>query len=365
MNTRKKFQSYWLLAIFVLTLMACSKNDEPEVDPIVDPIEEPDLDQPLKEKAGFGIGAAVTTAQLNESDFVSTLSENFSQITGEYEMKMAHIWKSSSSYDWSKADALVDFAKQHNMKVHGHTLLWYKSFPDWFKAADYDSLTFENKIKEYITTTVSRYKDDVASWDVANEIFNDNGTLRIDETIYETFTDPIAFYGRCFQYARDADSDALLFYNDYNVVTANGKRYAIKKMVERFQEEGYPIDGLGEQFHYSVSTSQSTIKTGLDDLATTGLKIHISELDMKVNVNKSDSYTFSSAEQQKQADAYQSIVESYEALPDDQKFAITTWGVTDKYTWLTDSWHEKEYPLLFDKNYEKKKAYEGFLLGLK
>lgn len=352
----------------MLTLVACSENespiDDPTDDPTEEPVDEPDLDQPLKEKASFGIGAAVTTAQLNKSEFVSPLVENFSQITGEYEMKMAHIWKSESSYEWSKADALVDFAKQHNMQIHGHTLLWYKSFPDWFKAADYDSTAFENTVKEYITTVVSRYKGDVASWDVANEIFNDNGTLRIDETIYETFSDPIAFYGRCFQYAHEADPDALLFYNDYSVVIASGKRYGIKKMVERFQDEGYPIDGIGCQFHYKVSTSQSTIKSGLNDLATTGLKIHISELDIRVNVDKSDSYVFSTDEKQKQADVYQSIVEAYEELPADQKFAITTWGVTDKYTWLTSEWHEKEYPLLFDNNYEKKKAYEGFLLGL-
>ena len=92
--------------------------------------------------------------------------------------------------------------------------------------------------------------------------------------------------------------------------------------------------------------------------------MHISELDVRVNQNKSDSYVFNDTEQQRLSDSYKYIVEMFETLPLAQKFAITTWGVTDKYTWLTGWWHPKEYPLLFDNSYLKKKAYYGFLEGL-
>lgn len=351
-----------------MIFIACKEDDEKEVvpvKPIEEPVDEPDESMTLKEKADFGIGAAIKSDQLDDDEFRATVVAHFSQITAEYEMKMANIWTGENSYNWSKADALVAFAKENDLDVHGHALVWYRSYPDWFKNANYDSATFETKVKTYIETVVARYKDDIISWDVANEIFNDNGSLRIEGCpVYKTFDDPIAFYGRCFQYARDADADAKLFYNDYSVVLASGKRYAMKQMAERFKEEGYPIDGLGDQFHYMVSTDRNTIKNGLADMASTGLLIHMSELDIRTNVDKSDSYVYSQSEQEAHAEAYQAIVEAYEAIPQDQKFGITTWGLTDRETWLTGWWHPKEYPLLFDENYEKKETYYGFLNGL-
>jgi endo-1,4-beta-xylanase len=348
---------------FIVLFSNCSRKADPDpVVPVIPPVTET---KALKEKAKFPIGAAVTVSHLKEADFSNAFRNNYSQLSAEYEMKMNQIWTSLSVYNWTNIDYLVNYAVQNNMKIHGHTLLWYQSFPDWFKTAAYDSLNFENNVKTYIQTVVSRNKGKIVSWDVANEIFADDGTLRVDGTVYKTFKDPIGFYGRCFQYARNADPDVKLFYNDYDQVLNSAKRNSVSKMVDRFKKAGFPIDGIGDQFHTTVWTSKTTISNGLTDLARTGLLIHISELDIRVNQNKSDSYVFTDTEKQKQSDMYKSIVESFESLPQSQKFAITTWGVTDKYTWLTGWWHPKEYPLLFDSNYVKKKAYDGFVSGLK
>jgi len=351
----KKVVAFLTIAIL---LTSCSKKGDSVIPPVVET-------KTLKEKALFPIGAAVTIAHLKETDFASAFKKSYTQLSAEYEMKMKQIWTSSASYAFDNPDYLVNFGTQNSIRVHGHTLVWYSSFPDWFKTEAYDSTNFENNVKNYIHTIVGRYKGKIVSWDVANEIFADNGSLRVDSTVYKTFKDPIAFYGRCFQYTKDADPNVKLFYNDYSVVIEPGKRYAIKQMVKRFKEEGYPIDGLGDQFHYKLSTDKTTMRNGLIDMASTGLLIHISELDIRVNVDRSDSYVFSTSEQQKQSDFYKAIVQMYEELPQEQKFAITTWGVTDKYTWLTDYWNSKEYPLLFDRNYIRKKAYDGFLSGLK
>ncbi len=352
--------------LFALIFASCS-NDEKVVFINVDenPVT-PVPSQTLKEKAKFKIGAAVKMKDLqNEVNFKNAVVKHYSQITAEYEMKMANIWTSSTVYNWTAADYLVNFAKENNLEVHGHTLIWYDSFPEWFKTAKYDSIAFESKVKVYITDVVGRYKGKVKSWDVVNEVFADGGALREEGVIKTVFKDPIGFYGRCFQYAKTADPDAKLFYNDYSVVIDAGKRAAIKKMVTRFKAKGYPIDGLGDQFHYGNDTNKQTMKTGFTDLASTGLLIHISELDIKVNTSKSDSYVFTDAEAQKQSETYQYITAMYEELPQNQKFAITTWGVTDKYTWLTAFWNAKEYPLLLDSEYNKKPAYQGFLSGLK
>lgn len=356
----------WCSTLLAATLLgSCADKGS---DPVPDDgkPDEPAGPTVLKEKAAFGIGAAIKTALLSDAVYASTVTGHFSQVTAEWEMKMESIWSSATTYRWDGADGIVGFAEANDLDVHGHTLVWYKSFPAWFKNAGYDSVAFEDHVKTYIQTTVGRYKGRVKSWDVANEIFNDNGTLRsADCPVYATFRDPIGFYGRCFRYAHEADPEARLFYNDYSVVLASGKRNAIKRMVSRFQAEGVPIHGIGDQFHYRLTTDKNAIRNGLNDMASTGLLVHISEMDIIVNVQQSESYVFSEAEAQKQAEMYQYIVESYEALPDSRKFAITTWGVSDKDTWLTGSWHAKEYPLLFDRNFQQKPAYQGFLDGLK
>jgi endo-1,4-beta-xylanase len=345
------------MLIATVQLSGCSKKENP-APPVVVP-------KTLKDKALFGIGAAVTVAHLQEPDFAAAFKGDFSQLTAEYEMKMKYIWTSVDGYFFDKADYLVNYGIQDTIKVHGHALVWYQSFPDWFTKAHYDSTNFENNVKKYISTVVGRYKGKIISWDVANEIFASDGSLRVDSNVYKKFKDPIAFYGRCFQYARDADPNVKLFYNDYDQIVNSAKRTSIKKLVQRFKKEGYPIDGIGEQFHQSVWVNTTTVSIGLADLASTGLLIHFSELDLKVNQTKSTTYVFTDDEQQKQAEMYKSIVQMYETLPQAQKFAITTWGVTDKYTWLTTAWASKEYPLLFNSTYIKKKAYSGFFAGLK
>lgn len=347
----------FFIILSILIFTGCSKKGD-NADNL------PKVAKKLKDTALFPVGAAVTVSHLKEAAFSATFKENFSQLTAEYEMKMNSVWTSLNEYNWTNADYLVNYAVVNNMKIHGHTLLWYQSFPEWFKTAAYDSLNFENSVKTYIQTSVGRYKGKISSWDVANEIFADDGSLRVETIVYKTFKDPLAFYGRCFKYAIISDPDVKLFYNDYNLVLSSAKRLSVVRMVERFKKDGYPIDGIGEQFHIVIGTSKTTVSNGINDLVGTGLLIHFSELDIKVNKDKSDTYIFSDADQQKQSDMYSTIVQIFETIPQGQKYAITTWGVTDKYTWLTSFWHPKEYPLLFDNNYTRKKAYDGFISGL-
>lgn len=357
------------IPIVLLALFACSKKPaENTPAAIPSPPVSSGSDKKLIEAANFKIGAAISSNRIKaESAYDIVLKSEFNQITAEYEMKMNYIWTAENIYNFDNVDYLINYAQQNKMEVHGHALLWYRSFPEWFKAAGYDSVRFEGKVKDYITAVVGRYKGKIRSWDVANEIFNDDGSLRTESQIQGTFKDPIGFVGRCFQYARDADPAVKLFYNDYNVVLATGKRNAMKNMAIRFKKDGYPIDGLGEQFHYGIRTNQSSITSGFSDLASSGLLIHISEIDSRVNVDRVDTYVFTDVDQKKQSDFYKNIARLYNGLPATQKFAITLWGITDKYTWLRDraNGNPKEYPLLFDDSYGKKLAYSGFLEGLK
>ena len=352
--------------LFLILIVSCTDDEKIVFIEGEEPLSTIiDTDISLKDKASFNIGAAVKTSLLQtDTEYANAFKANFSQLTAEFEMKMDHIWVSENNYNWDAADYLVTLAEENNMDVHGHALVWYNSFPDWFINQRNDSIAFEAKIKTYITDVVGRYKGKIKSWDVANEVFADQGGARNEAIIAPLFNDPIAFYGRCFQYAKDADPDTKLFYNDYSVVIDEGKREDIKNMASRFKSDGYPIDGIGAQFHYGKSTGLTKINDGFTDLASTGLLIHISELDIKMNVNQLNDFSLYSGFASQQADLYEAIVAMYETLPESQKFGITTWGVSDKYTWLTTSWHPKEYPLLFDADFNKKRAYLGFLNGL-
>ncbi|MDN3620100.1 endo-1,4-beta-xylanase [Polaribacter undariae] len=319
----------------------------------------------LKEKAEFNVGAAVKSSLLKtDAQYADAFKANFNQLTAEFEMKMDQLWLSENNYNWEAADYLVNFAQDNNIEVHGHALVWYRTFPDWFKNQSNDSIAFESKVKTYITDVVGRYKGKIKSWDVVNEVFADNGGARNEDVIAPLFNDPTAFYGRCFQYAKDADPDTKLFYNDYSVVIDEGKRESIKNMASRFKAEGFPIDGIGAQFHYGTDTGLTKINDGFTDLASTDLLIHISELDIKINVNKSNDFSLYSGNAQQQSVIYEAIVAMYETLPESQKFGISTWGVSDNYSWLKTEWHPKEFPLLFDADLNKKLAYQGFLNGL-
>lgn len=360
-------QQFKILGIlFLILITSCTANEEVVFVQGTEPIGTTvDTDISLKEKAKFKIGAAVKTSLLKDDpDYAQSLKDNYNQITAEFEMKMDFIWKGENNYDWEATDYLVQFAEDNEMEVHGHSLVWYRSFPNWFINQNNDSIAFESKIKTYITDVVTRYKGKIRSWDVVNEVFVENGNLRDESIIAPLFKDPIAFYQRCFQYTKDADPDTKLFYNDFNIVIDAGKREAIKNMANRFQTDGFPIDGIGAQFHYGKDTNTDTINEGLIDLAASGLLIHISELDIKMNSSQSDLFVLSSLIAQQQSDIYESIVTTYQSFPESQKFGISTWGVSDKYTWLTTEWHTKEQPLLLDSNFNKKIAYLGFLNGL-
>lgn len=357
-------------AIIFMANISCEKRSDGSLGSggtATPPATNPSNLKLIDANVGFNIGCTVKSTYLqSETAYSNVVKGEFNQMTAEYEMKMASIWTGLGQYNFLPVDYIVNYAQTNKMAVHGHVLIWYQSFPQWFKDANYDTVAFERNVKTYITTVVSRYKGKLRSWDVANEIFNDDGTLRVEPQIQGRFKDPIGFIGRCFKYASQADPSVKLFYNDYDVVLASGKRNAIRNMVARFKKEGYPIDGIGEQFHYSISTSATQIANGFADLVSIGTLIHISEADCKVNVNNSPNYTLTSADLQKQSDFFKNIVKLYNAIPARQKFAITLWGVTDKYTWLrTHTNADLEYPLLFDDSYNKKPAYTGFLNGLK
>jgi len=323
----------------------------------------------LKDKAKFGIGAAVSYKDLfTDTVYQRILAEEFNQITCENEMKMRQIFVSKDKLYFGRADSIIDFATTHSIKVHGHALVWHSSIPKWLKEIDLDSSDFENVVKTYIQQTVTHFKGKVISWDVVNEAISDSADYLRNSLFRKKMGED--YIARCFQYARQADPNVKLFYNDYSHEIDSIKLKKILKLVNNLKSRNIPIDGIGLQMHTQIGIPAiSQIKQTLEECAKTGLLIHISELDITVNgMVDSPGYLTSFEKDMKEAQKIRTyeIVKIFNGLPENQKFAITTWGVSDKSTWLRTFFHKKkEWPLLFDDNFERKECYYGFYDAIK
>ncbi|MDP4291136.1 MAG: endo-1,4-beta-xylanase [Bacteroidota bacterium] len=317
----------------------------------------------------FPIGVAVSPQNL-QGPTASFIVKHFNSLTPENAMKMGPIHPQENRYYWNDADAIVDFAVAHHMKVRGHNLCWYQQTPRWFFK---DSLgnpvskeVLLRRLKDHITTVVSRYKGKIYAWDVVNEAINDDNSkyFRNSEWYQICGED---FIAKAFEYAHEADPDAQLFYNDYNT-EYTGKMERIYKLLKKLVDDHVPINGVGLQSHWSIfSPSESQIRTELQKFSTLGLKIQITELDMSVyssNNSKPDrrpdeAYAYTPEMEQKQTQQYKMAFDLFREFKS-VITGVTFWNVSDRNTWL-DSFPvrgRKNYPLLFDQNLQPKKAYQ-------
>lgn len=348
-----------LTYVVLLTLIACSKNTSQSAP---EPPAPPAADTSLKKDLPFPAGAAVSVNLLKTKEVYRLLViKEYNSITPENAMKIGTIHPAKDTYNWADADYLVNFAQQNNQRVHGHTLVWHQSLPDWVTNFSGDSAAWENLLKTHIQTVVTHFKGKVTSWDVVNEAINEDGTLRNSLWRQKLGDDYIA---RSFQYAHDADPAALLFYNDYGHEYGVTKRTAILNLVNNLKNRGIPIHGIGLQMHTRYTQADNNLVNAINTAAATGLKVHIAELDIAMNPDNVANlvFTASLAEQQKQK--YLLITKTFNAIPKAQQFGITTWNVGDADSWIPSNYNRPDWPLLFDNNYKRKPAYYGVLQGV-
>jgi endo-1,4-beta-xylanase len=230
----------------------------------------------------------------------------------------------------------------------------------------------------WITAAVTRYAGKIKAWDVVNEPMSDgSGALRDSSNTTLAAGTTNAFFwsdymGRdyalkAFQYAKAADPSALLFINEYNLESNTAKLDSLIAYVTYLKGKGAQIDGIGTQMHISINSSYAGIDAAFQALAATGLKIRISELDVKVNPNNKTGFSLLPVNPvllAYQADMYRYVVNSYKKyIPAAQQYGITVWGVDDATSWLYNNGADD--PLLFNPSYAKKPAYAGFMQGLK
>ncbi len=319
----------------------------------------------------FPIGVAVNTRSLTGEDSALIMRE-FDSITPENDMKIGPIHPEENQYNWKNADAIVAFAQRHNLRVRGHNLVWHyeSQTPKWmFPDKDGKQASKElllQRLKNHITTVVSRYKGKLYAWDVANEVISDQPDeyLRNSEWYKISGEEYIA---KAFQWAHEADPDALLFYNDYNEINPV-KREKMYKLVKGLKDAGVPINGVGLQGHWAINEpNREQLDSTIKRFADLGLKVQITELDISVYPKEhnarerraeDDNTVFTPEREKAQLEKYRMCFEVFKKYKQVIS-GVTFWNISDRYSWL-DNFpvaNRKDYPLLFDKDLKPKKAY--------
>ena len=331
-------------------------------------------DKGLKDyyKDYFPVGAAVSVRNITGSD-TTLILQQFNSLTPENAMKMGPIHPEEGRYNWKDADAIVDFATAHGLRIRGHNLCWHEQTPPWlFKDAQGNDVSKEvllKRLKDHITTVVSRYKGRIYAWDVVNEAVADNGgpdntQILRNSPWYRICGDE--FIAKAFEYAHAADPQAQLFYNDYNTERPE-KRQRVYRLLKQLVDAGIPITGVGIQAHWSIfEPSPDDLLATIDLFSGLGLKVQITELDISVypwekerrtlRPGESDAYT--PQLQQQQADQYKKVFSVFREYKG-KMTGLTFWNISDAHTWLDDYpvRGRKNYPLLFDTAGQPKKAY--------
>jgi endo-1,4-beta-xylanase len=364
----RKTAAVLLSVVFSLLLGSCGSNAAPSASSTFR-LSTTTASTTLRDAAalrGVTVGAAVSTDYLNDSGYDSVFGNEFSQLEAEWEMKFATIHPRPNTdpvpYDFSRGDRLVDYALVHHMQVRGHTLLWHRAVPQWLSASRHNSAQLASIAQEHIASVIQHFGTNIYAWDVLNEAFNDDGSIR--STLW--YDSPgIGYAGRrtayieqAFVWAHDANPNIKLFYNDYAADTVNRKSDAIYSMAIDFKKRGVPLHGIGFQMHLDLSANNnswlSSVEKNLKRFADLGLEIHITELDIRLNGNDNDAFNT-------QAELYSKIAKLCVTNPKCK--VLQTWGFTDRYSWIPSSYRGMGWALPFDSQYIKKPAYYGLHQG--
>ena len=313
------------------------------------------------DKMGKNFGTCLN--QWSAGSLGNLAGNNFNMVVCENEMKFDATEPNRNQFSYNGGQTIVNTAKNYGMKVRGHTLTWHGQNPDWvtnFKGSRKD---WEGILKNHIYNVVGHWKGQIAEWDVVNECLEENNgravgagySTRTWSVWYQGFGDD-SYIDSAFVWAHQADPDAKLYINDYNIGHwggghyENGKTHAMYNLAKRLKDAGIPIDGVGMQTHTSVSGMQpEQIEETVKQFRAIGLNCIITEMDMPGGETGQQgdktvcTRPISDAELQTQAEKYAALADimvRYDNCP-----TMVVWGVTDNNSWLDGS--EGTKPLLF------------------
>ena len=316
----------------------------------------------------FKIGVAVNNRNVQDPDQIKVVLREFNSITAENAMKPQPTEPRKGEFNWEDADRIANFCRQNGIKMRGHTLMWHSQIGTWMYQDENGKLLpkeeFYANMKHHIQAIVNRYKDVVYCWDVVNEAVADSPVFPGAPELRTSPMYQIAgeeFIYKAFEYAHEADPNALLFYNEYND-SEPAKSQRIYNLVKRMKDAGVPVDGIGMQGHYNIyGPSMEDVDKAISLYSTIVKHIHITELDIRVNEDMGGGLRFNQGaaqvadwERTLQQDQYVNLFKVLRKHKDVVD-CVTFWNVSDKDSWLGVA----NSPLLIDENYKVKPAYNA------
>lgn len=332
----------------------------------------------------FLIGVAINRSQIHRRDEAEhrLITEQFNSVTPENDMKWVRIHPGKDEYNFEHADQLVELAEVNHMFVVGHTLVWHNQLAPWVLKTDdgavVDSIELMRRMKDHIRTVVGRYKGKVHGWDVVNEALAEDGSLR--KSPFLTIAGP-AYIEKAFEFARDADPEAQLYYNDFNLVNA-AKRDGAIRLIKDLKSKGIRVDGVGLQAHWGLTyPSLDDIETAIQMFSRLGVHVMFTELDVSVlprpprvetadvsnrlrNSPAMDPYAngLPDSVQHQLALRYAAIFRLFNKHAD-KISRVTFWGLHDGVSWKNNFpiRGRTDYTLLFDRELKPKEAFQAVL----
>lgn len=315
--------------------------------------DAPSLRQ-LAELRRFYVGVSTAPQFLDDPGYAELLAGQFNMLAAENAMKWEVVHPKPERYDFSQGDALVAFARANGMAVYGHALVWDLQQPDWLTRGEYSREEWIQILCRHIKTVVSHYRGYIYAWDVVNEAFQNNGALR--DTLWLRKIGP-EYIAMAFQWAREADPQTLLIYNEFFAEGLNQKSQAVYSLVQGMLQQGIPIDGVGLQMHVWLwgPPTRHELLANMRRLAELGLLAHITEMDVRTQYSRDSQ----AEELTVQAEVYRQAFSACLEAPNCNVFVA--WGLTDRYSWIPEHTGQPDAPLLFDRQGKPKPAFNALL----
>jgi endo-1,4-beta-xylanase len=376
-----------LVSTLLLTALACASQPKQQpapkavAAPAVQPMSSeealilPSISEGLKPHIELGVAAEPYL--LAEQGAV--IAHHFHRLTAENSMKWGEVCRLPDRCDWQKADLIADFARQHGMKMTGHTFVWHMMYPAWlFKDGNQPASKnlVTERLSQHISQMVKRYADVIDNWDVVNEAISDQPDQmwrsgNQPSKWYETFGSG-EYVEVAFRLAGEAVAqfapNTKLYYNDYSIENLE-KRNKVLEMVRGLRQKGIRIDGIGIQGHINLKWPNcADLARAIDDFAAQQLLVKISELDVSVYVDDDldkkvyqPEVAYDAILEQRLAQRY---VDVFGVFRDKASLltSVTFWGLSDDHSWL-NGWPigRKNYPLLLDRTHHPKLAMKRLL----
>ncbi|WP_194911021.1 endo-1,4-beta-xylanase [Catenulispora rubra] len=305
----------------------------------------------LAEAQNRYFGTALTDGDLNISGEITIAGAQFDMVTPGNEMKWDTTEPSNGSYNFGPGDQIVSWAQSHNARVRGHNLVWHSQLPGWVSGLPSNQV--QGVMEAHVTTEATHYKGKVYAWDVVNEPFNEDGSLRQDVFYNAMGTGYIA---DAIRTAHAADPNAKLYLNDYNIEGENAKSDGMYNLAKSLLAQGVPLNGIGLESHFIVGQVPSSMQANMQRFAALGLDVAVTELDDRIQLPAGSSSL------QQQANDYSTVVK--DCLAVSRCVGVSQWGVDDAHSWIPGAFPGYGAATMYDQNDQPKPAYSATATAL-